>query len=73
LRFEIHAAARLGDYFNFLASSGTGVVESMTIAEIAAQLRVALGNCVNSDKDVSPAERSYLTAAPQDAAILCDC
>jgi hypothetical protein len=34
----------------------------MTIPEIAARLRVALGICVSADKDVSPAERSYFTA-----------
>jgi hypothetical protein len=39
----------------------------MTIPEIAAQLRVALGNCVNAAKDVSPAERSYFTAAQNDS------
>jgi hypothetical protein len=35
----------------------------MTIPEIAAQLRVALGICVSADKDVSSAERSYFAAA----------
>ena len=39
----------------------------MTITEIAAQLRVALGNCVNADKDVSPAERSHFAAAQNDS------
>ena len=39
----------------------------MTIPEIAAQLRVALGNCVNADKDVSSAERSSFTAAQNDS------
>ena len=34
----------------------------MTIPEIAAQVRVALGICVSADKDVSPAERSHFTA-----------
>ena len=34
----------------------------MTISEIAAQVRVALGICVSADKDVSPAERSHFTA-----------
>ena len=34
----------------------------MTIPEIAAQQRVALGICVSADKDVSPAERSHFTA-----------
>jgi hypothetical protein len=33
----------------------------MTIPEIAAQVRVALGICVSADKDVSPAERSHFT------------
>jgi hypothetical protein len=39
----------------------------MTIPEIAAQLRVALGVCVSADKDVSPAERSYFTAMQNDS------
>jgi hypothetical protein len=39
----------------------------MTIAEIAAQLPVMLGNCVNADKDVSPAERSHFAAAQNDS------
>ena len=39
----------------------------MTIPEIAAQLRVALGICVGADKDVSPAERSYFTAMQNDS------
>jgi hypothetical protein len=39
----------------------------MTIAEIAAQLRVALGNCVNADNGVSPEERSYFAAVQNDA------
>jgi hypothetical protein len=39
----------------------------MTIPEIAAQLRVALGNCVNAAKDVSPAERAHFTAAQNDS------
>jgi hypothetical protein len=39
----------------------------MTNPEIAAQLRVALGICVSADKDVSPAERSYLTAMQNDS------
>lgn len=39
----------------------------MTIPEIAAQLRVALGNCVDAAKDVSLAERSYFTSAQNDS------
>jgi hypothetical protein len=39
----------------------------MTIPEIAAQLRVALGNCVNASKEVSPAERDHFTAAQNDS------
>src|ERR1700731_2504261 len=34
----------------------------MTIPEIVAQVRVALGICVSANKDVSPAERSHFTA-----------
>jgi hypothetical protein len=39
----------------------------MTIPATAAQLRVALGNCVNADKDVSLAERSYFAAVQNDS------
>jgi hypothetical protein len=39
----------------------------MTIAEIAVQLRVALGNCVNAAKDVSQVERDHFTAAQNDS------
>jgi hypothetical protein len=39
----------------------------MTIPEIASQLRVALGVCVNADKGVSSAERSYFAAVQNDA------
>jgi hypothetical protein len=39
----------------------------MTIPETAAQLRVALGNCVNAAKYVSPAERDHFTAAQNDS------
>jgi hypothetical protein len=39
----------------------------MTIPEIAAQLRVALGVCVGADEDVSSAERSYFAAVQYDA------
>jgi hypothetical protein len=35
----------------------------MTIPEIAEQLRLALGHCVDAAKEVSPADRSYFTAA----------
>jgi hypothetical protein len=39
----------------------------MTIAEIAAQLRVVLGLCVCGDKDVSTAERIYFTIKQDDS------
>jgi hypothetical protein len=48
---------------NYLASRGTRVIEPIvTIPEIAAQLRMALCNCVNADEGVSPAERRYFDA-----------
>lgn len=39
----------------------------MTIPEIAAQLRIVLGVCVNADKGASPAERRFFTAVQNDA------
>jgi hypothetical protein len=57
------------NHSNFWRWKGTSVIEDskMTIPEIAVQLREALGNCVDSAKDVSPAERSYFTAAQNDS------
>jgi hypothetical protein len=39
----------------------------MTVPEIAAVMRSALGQCVNADKGVSPTDRRYFTAAQNDA------
>ena len=38
----------------------------MTIPEIASQLRMVLGVCVNADTEVSPAQRIYFAAAQND-------
>jgi hypothetical protein len=35
----------------------------MTVPEIASQLRMVLGVCVNADTEVSPAQRIYFAAA----------
>jgi hypothetical protein len=39
----------------------------MTIPEIASQLRIVLGVCVNADTEVSPAQRIYFAAAQNDS------
>jgi hypothetical protein len=39
----------------------------MTVPEIAAVMRSALGQCVNADKGVSPTGRRYFTAVQNDA------
>ena len=39
----------------------------MTIPEIASQLRMVLGVCVNADTEVSPAQRIHFAAAQNDS------
>jgi hypothetical protein len=38
----------------------------MTVPEIASQLRIVLGFCVNPDTEVSPAQRIHFAAAQND-------
>jgi hypothetical protein len=39
----------------------------MTVSEIASQLRMVLGVCVNANTEVSPAQRIYFAAAQNDS------
>ena len=39
----------------------------MTVPEIASQLRILLGVCVNANTEVSPAQRIYFAAAQNDS------